>query len=210
VHVPGSHDRLAPLLDVIAEELNVRVIRFAESEGAFGRWRAKPNYRALGPRLGPGVRAVAQTLAEDDGSIAAALARGEPATVAGVDLGPDDVDLVHEVQAGWGVASEGGVTVALDLELDDDLRIEGVARDLIRAIQDLRKAAGLAVTDRIELGIVATPRVEAALATHRDIVLGETLAVRLETRELEGAREEVEIGEERATISLRRAEVERA
>ena len=63
-----------------------------------------------------------------------------------VDLGGDDVDLAQDVREGWGVASDGGLTVALDLDLDDDLRREGVARELVRVIQDARKDAGLEVS----------------------------------------------------------------
>jgi len=177
VHVPGSHRLVGPLLATVAEELNVKRIVFAESDEAFGRWRAKPNFKALGPRLGKTVKDVAAALAADDGDAARALARGEPVTVAGVSIGPDDVDLVQEVSTGWGVASEGGLTVALDLEVTEELRREGLARDLIRVVQDARKAAGLDVSDRIVLAVEAEGELAEAFAQHRDLVAGETLAV---------------------------------
>ena len=68
---------------------------------------------------------------------------------------PDDVDLTQEVREGWGVASDGGITVALDLELTEELRREGLARELVRRVQDARKAADLDVSDRIELGVAS-------------------------------------------------------
>jgi isoleucyl-tRNA synthetase len=205
IHVPGAHDGLLPLLPIVSEELNVKHLRFAESGVAFGRWRAKPNFRVLGPRLGTGVRDVAAALARDGGTIAGELARGARAAVAGVELGPDDVDLIQEVEPGWGIASDAGITVALDLELTQELVREGLARDLIRVVQDLRKAAGLEVTQRIELGVVAAPDLEAAIAAHRDEVMGETLAVALDARERDEARQEATIGGAAATVTLRRA-----
>jgi isoleucyl-tRNA synthetase len=179
VHVPGSHELLPPLLETVAAEINVKEVVFAESAEAFGRWRAKPNFKALGPRLGAAVKEVATALAEDDGGLAKILAGGGSVTVADVPLGPDDVDLVQEIVEGWGVASDGGVTVALDLELTAELRSEGLARELIRVVQDARKAAGLNVSDRIVLGMTTEGEVADALTAHRDLIAAETLAVEL-------------------------------
>ena len=180
VHYPGDRGQVVPLLGLVADELNVRDVTFAESADRFGRWHAKPNYRALGPRLGPRVRDVAEALAADDGSLAATLANGDPVTVptpsGDVPLSPEDVDLTQDVLEGWGVASDGGVTVALDLELTPELRREGIARELVRAIQDARKAAGLEVSDRIVVGIDAEGPVREALRAHAATIAGETLA----------------------------------
>ena len=181
VHYAGDHAALEPLLDLVAEELNVKQVLFAESAEQLGRWRAKPNFKVLGPRLGPGVKDAATALERDDGSLAAALAHGETVRLdAGgdqIELAPGDVDLVQETIEGWGVASDGGITVALELELTPELRSEGLARELVRAVQDARKAAGLDVGDRIVLGLrVEGPAVE-ALGTHRGWIAAETLAV---------------------------------
>ncbi|HEX9891140.1 MAG TPA: GNAT family N-acetyltransferase, partial [Actinomycetota bacterium] len=180
VHVHGDPEELRPLLDLVAEELNVKEVAFAESAEELGRWRAKPSYRDLGPKLGPKVKDVAAALAADDGTLAGALARGDEVEVAGHRLSTDDVDLVQETDSGWGVASEGGTTVALDLDVTPELRREGLARDLVRAIQDARKAAGLEVTDRIELWVEASGEAAEALAEHRGWIAGEVLAIVLE------------------------------
>jgi isoleucyl-tRNA synthetase len=183
VHYPGDHEAIRPLLPLVAQELNVKRVMFAESAEQLGRWRARPNFRSLGPRLGPAVKEVAAALAADDGSLASRLARGKRASITTpsgeVALGPDDVDLTQETAGGWGMAAEGGLTVALELELTEELRLEGLARELVRLVQDARKAAGLAVTDRIALGIQASGDVGRALAAHRDVVAGETLATSL-------------------------------
>ena len=98
------------------DELNVKQVSFAESIEELGRWRAKPNFKLLGPRLGAGVAEVGEALAGDDGSLAAALAGGESVSVTtplgDVTLSPDDVQLIQEVTQGFGVASDSGITVA--------------------------------------------------------------------------------------------------
>jgi isoleucyl-tRNA synthetase len=211
VHFPGDREALRPLLGLVAEELNVKEVLFAESADRFGRWRAKPNFKILGPRFGPRVKDVATALEEDDGSTAAALAGGSPVeliTASGpVRLDPADVDLVQETLEGWGVASDGGLTVALELELTPELRREGLARELVRLVQDARKAAGLQVSDRIALGIEASGEVAEALEEHRSTVAEETLAVDLRTAETPGAsyRQDTEVEGSPVTITIRRA-----
>ncbi len=184
VHLPGDPTELEPLLDQVSGELNVKQVEFAESAQALAGWRAKPSYRVLGPRLGERVKEVAAALEGDDGTVAAALARGEPATVetpsGSVRLAPEDVDLSQETTGGWGVAAEGGLTVALDLELTPELAREGLARELVRLVQDARKGAGLKVTDRIELILEARGPLAEAIDAYRGWIAGEVLATRLE------------------------------
>jgi isoleucyl-tRNA synthetase len=97
-----------------------------------------------------------------------------------ITLDPAEVELTRETQAGWGVDAEGGLTVALDLEITPELHRRGIARELVRLVQDARKAAGLDVTDRIELAVDATGEVAQAVASHREWIAGEVLADRLE------------------------------
>ncbi|HEV8682821.1 MAG TPA: isoleucine--tRNA ligase [Actinomycetota bacterium] len=213
VHYSGDRSALEPLLSLVAEELNLKEVVFSESAEELAEWRAKPNFRVLGPRLGPRVKDIAAALAADDGSRASALARGESVTVAvdggQISLTPGDVDLVQETRAGWGAAAEGGLTVALDLEVTPDLRLEGLARDLVRLIQDARKAAGLEVTDRIDLAIEASGKTAEAVAAHREWIAGEVLAVRVDDGAPEGwdgaRRELAELDGVEVGITLRRA-----
>ncbi len=211
VHLAGRHGELDDLLDVVAEELNVKEVRFAESAEAFGRWRAKPNFKVLGPRLGARVQAVGAALAADDGAVAARLASGEAVDMAvgddpAVTIGPGDVELSQEVLEGWGVASEGGVTVALDLEITPELRREGLAREFVRIVQDARKAAGFDVSDRIALGVETAGELAAALEAHRASVAGETLARDVLDAPVDDAalRQEADIDGEPVTVSVRR------
>jgi methionine--tRNA ligase len=213
VHFAGDHDALRPLLPLVVEELNVKEVEFAESAQQLSGWRAKPNFSALGPRLGSRVKSLAAALAADDGGLAARLASGETVTVdvdgEPVDLAPGDVELSQDVREGWGVAAEGGMTVALDLELDPSLRREGLARELVRVVQDARKSAGLDVSDRIELWIDGPPEVAAALGEHGRFLGAETLATSVATGRTDGAQgvhvTEATVDGSRVTVTLRRA-----
>ncbi|MDQ3792414.1 MAG: DUF5915 domain-containing protein, partial [Actinomycetota bacterium] len=183
VHVSGDSGRLDPLLGLVAEELNVKEVTFAESAEELSGWRARPRFSTLGPRLGRAVQEVAAVLQNDDGSIAGSLANGRDAALSlpsgTVVLTPADVELVQETQEGWGLASDGAIAVALDLRLTDDLKREGMVRDLIHQVQNIRKSAGLAVADRIVLGVKGGPEVVAAITSYRDQIAAEVLAVEI-------------------------------
>jgi isoleucyl-tRNA synthetase len=211
VHASSPDPGLADLLDIVADELNVRHARFAASDESFGRWRAKPEFRVLGKRLGARVKALAATLADDDGSIAGRLAAGDRVEVtiddgSTIALTRDDVNLVQETREGWGVASDGGLTVALDLTISPELRREGLARDLVRVVQDARKAAGLDVTDRIDLAVDADGEVGDAFDEHVAAIAAETLAVSAVAGPLERAthHERAVVGGADVTVSLAR------
>jgi isoleucyl-tRNA synthetase len=212
-HVPERTDDLDALLPTIAEELNVHEARFANAGDPFGTWRAKPDFKVLGPRLGPRVKALAATLAADaDGVIAGRLAVGEAVELSidegpAVTIGRDDVELVRSALAGWGVASEGGSTVALELALTPELEREGLARELVRAVQDARKNAGLDVSDRILLGIDGDEAVRDVVADWSAFIAGETLATELLVGAIDGAThaEDVDVVGRAVGIRLRRA-----
>jgi isoleucyl-tRNA synthetase len=113
-----------------------------------------PNFKLLGPRLGAAVRDLKPALAELDAAEAAAILEAGGVVkveLAGgpVELGPEDVELRVQAQPGYAVSRDGGEVVALDLALDDGLRRRGIAREIVRQLQDLRKTSGLEVSDRI-------------------------------------------------------------
>ncbi|MEX0985089.1 MAG: isoleucine--tRNA ligase [Actinomycetota bacterium] len=208
VHLTGQPPGIDAVLGLVAEELNVREVRIAASAEAFGRWRAKPNFKILGPRLGPRVKSLARAL--DDAAVAGDLAAGRRVELRIDDgppvvIAPEDVELAQEVAEGWGVASGSGTTVALELALTPDLVSEGRAREVIRLIQEARKDAGLAVGDRIVVGI--TGPVAAAVRAHMALIASETLALSVEDEDLSDAlhRREATIDDDDVTLTLRRA-----
>jgi isoleucyl-tRNA synthetase len=169
------------LAEVVASELNVKELDFVQSEAELVSYRAKPNYRSLGPRFGKNMPQVAAAVeALDAAAVAEALERGEEVgiQVDGKDhtLAADDLSLVMEPLEGYQVEAESGHAVALELDLDDELRREGLAREVVRAVQEARKQAGLEVSDRIALALGGDEELLAAAREHEAYIAGETLA----------------------------------
>jgi isoleucyl-tRNA synthetase len=167
--------------DQILEELNVKSLEVIARDATLVSYRIKPNLPVIGRRYGKMIPAIREYLATADGAaIAAAVARGETQifAVGGQELAIEPADLLVESASaeGFACAEESGYLVGLDTALDDDLRREGLARELVRAVQDARKQAGLEVSDRIELMVEGDEQVGAAIRDYRDYVMSETLA----------------------------------
>jgi len=164
----------------IRDELNVKALEDVQSLTDLMSWTVVPNFRTLGPRLGRRVNDVKAALATADGAaLRRALEADGYVDVAGERLGPDDVEVRAGSHDDFALASDEGWAVALDLELDESLEREGVARQLARELNDLRKRAGLALTDRVRIGLQAGPRVAAAVEAHRDWIAAQVLAVEM-------------------------------
>ncbi|MYS19609.1 Isoleucyl-tRNA synthetase [Streptomyces sp. DvalAA-14] len=183
VAAAGFTDLSEELRGQIAEELNVSSLAsLAEVGGSLVDTSAKANFRALGRRFGKGVQAVAAAVAAADAAaLSASLRELGTATVEvdgeSVTLTPDEVIVTETPREGWSVASDSGATVALDLEITPELRQAGLARDVIRLIQEARKNSGLDVADRIVVRFTAAgPELGAALAAHAELIAEEVLA----------------------------------
>jgi isoleucyl-tRNA synthetase len=190
----------------IRDELNVKELQDVESLADLVSWSAVPNFRTLGPRLGPRVNEIKQALAQADGSaLKTTLDTQGAVEVAGERLTADDLEFRADQHADFALASEGTWAVALDLDVDEALRVEGTARELVRALNQVRKDADLAITDRVEITIdvADAPRVDAALRAHRRSIAREVLAVKLETGSV-GEGHSVEIDGEPVRIAISR------
>lgn len=183
VIVAGERERVAVQRfgDLVREELNVKELRFVTEADELGRWELKPNYRALGPRFGKRMPQLAEAIAALDAEQAARVLRDGGTVGVVIDgdehpLGTDDVQLVLQPLEGYQVERAGTHAVALNLELDDELVREGLAREVVRAVQNARKAAGLNVEDRIELVLGGDDELIEATRAHQEYVAGETLA----------------------------------
>ncbi|MGZ5337656.1 MAG: isoleucine--tRNA ligase, partial [Solirubrobacterales bacterium] len=168
-------------VEMVAGELNVKEVEFVAEQGELVSYRVKPNYRSLGPRFGkqmPQVAAAIEALEAEH--VAKALESGAEIGVSidGHDhtLKADDVSLVMEPLEGYEVEAEAGHAVALALDLDDGLRREGLAREIVHAVQNARKEAGLDVADRIALSLDGDEELLDAARAHEPYVSGETLA----------------------------------
>ena len=177
----AEREAIERLADLVRDELNVKDLRFVSAADELGRYEVKPNYRALGPRFGSLMPQVADAVAALDPShVAAALREGREIGISldGHDhtLGPSDLQLAMRPLDGYQLEREGSHAVALDLALDDELRREGLAREIVHAVQSARRSAGLAVEDRIALALSGDEELLAAARAYEDYVRGETLA----------------------------------
>jgi len=177
-----ERDAIERLGDVVRDELNVKQLRFVSQADELGSYTLKPNYRTLGPRFGKAMPQVAEAVAAlDAGHVAAALRAGRPVGIfiEGHDhtLGPDDVQLAMAPLAGYQLEREGSHAVALELTVDEDLRREGLAREIVHAVQLARREAGLDISDRIVLTLDGDELLLDAARVHEAYLSGEVLAV---------------------------------
>ncbi|MGH2926541.1 MAG: DUF5915 domain-containing protein, partial [Solirubrobacterales bacterium] len=167
--------------EIVRSELNVKELEFVAEESELVSYEVRPNYRSLGPRFGsqmPQVAAAVEAL--DAAKIADAIGAGREVgiNIDGRDhaLAPDDLALVLRPLDGYQVEAASGHAVALALELDPELRREGLAREIVHAVQGARRDAGLEITDRIVLALDGDPELLDAARAHEAHLAGETLA----------------------------------
>jgi isoleucyl-tRNA synthetase len=186
-----EREAIERLVDVVREELNVRRVRFVAAAEELGSYELKANYRTLGPLFGKDMPRAAEAIAGlDPAHVAGALREdgsGPAPGAIGITVGDrehvltkEDVILTMRPPEGYSVEREGSHAVALDLAIDDDLRREGRSREIVHAVQNARKTAGLQVEDRIELALFGTAELIDAAATHEEYIRGETLATALD------------------------------
>jgi len=191
---------------LVTAELNVKELDFVREEGELVRYSVKPNYRALGPRFGkrmPQVAAAVEAL--DPARVASAISDGGEVgiSVDGVDhtLSPEDITLALQPLEGYEVEAEAGHAVALQLELDDELRREGLAREIVHAVQNVRKEAGLEITDRIALSLGGDEDLLAAARAHEAYLTGEVLATSIAYDAIKGPTAKIDGRELRIGVS---------
>jgi isoleucyl-tRNA synthetase len=167
--------------ELVRAELNVKELDFVTEEADLVSYAVKPNYRVLGPRFGKRMpQAAAAVEALDPVHVARVMADGGQIGI-NVDgdehtVGAEEVSMSLQPLEGYEVEAEAGHAVALQLELDDELRQEGLAREIVHAVQNARKEAGLEITDRIELSLGGDEELLQAARAHEDYLAGEVLA----------------------------------
>ncbi len=179
-----EREAIERLVDIVQEELNVRRVRFVAAADELGSYEIKASYRSLGPLFGPEMPLAAQAIAALDPAVVAEAVRD--GREIGISVGgrehtlrPEDLILTLRPPEGYSVEREGAHAVALDLEIDESLLEEGRAREIVHAVQNARKTAGLAVEDRIVLALEGAQALSEAAEANRDYIAGETLAIEL-------------------------------
>jgi isoleucyl-tRNA synthetase len=184
---------LAEHAELIADELNVKVVEFTTHGEEYISYSIVPNFKRLGPRLGKNMPAAKKLLSEADaGQLLADLKSAGTVKLkmpdgSSVELDNDDIEVRLEAKAGWAAAQGKGCVVVLATELTPELVAEGLARDVVRLIQDRRKEIACEYTDRIDVGLVApSPELAAAIEHFRVYIAQETLATKIVTEPLPG------------------------
>jgi isoleucyl-tRNA synthetase len=170
---------------IIMSEVNVKAVEFMQDDSGILKKKIKPNFKALGPKYGKNMKAVGDAISsmteaqisEIDQNEQIRLTAGE----ATFDILRTEVEILTEDVPGWLVASQGSLTVALDITITDELRSEGIARDVVNRIQNLRKDSGLEVTDKIKITLINNNEELAnAVTTNQAYICQEVQAVALD------------------------------
>ncbi len=180
-----SASRITAIEDLIRSEVNVKEVEILRDGGGIVK-RMKPDFKALGPKHGKRMKAIAAAVnalpieAVDQLEKAGKLTITPSDSLGDVDIILSDVQISTEDIPGWLVSSEGGLTVALDITIDDKLRAEGLSRELVNRVQNVRKDIGLEVTDRINLSISAVENISVQLQENLEYIRTQTLAENVE------------------------------
>ena len=176
--------------DLILNEINVKEMQIVGSDDGVLVKRVKPDFKKLGPKFGKNMKKVAAeiqamdqhaiAMLEKEGRVELAI-EGAPAVI---ELA--DVEVISEDIPGWLVANEGNVTIALDITVTPELRMEGIARDIVNRIQNIRKNRGYEITDRIHLTFEPNPQTDGSLEAFGKYISGQVLADSLTIGEAKG------------------------
>jgi isoleucyl-tRNA synthetase len=180
----AGEDPLGPLAELVLDELNVKELRFTNDERELVTYSLKPDRRILGPKYGVRLPAILEAVAALDGEAwATKLLAGEPLVVAlegkMIELGTEEVAVDTSPREGFQTSQEGDFLVAVDVTLTDDLVQEGLARELVRRIQNLRKDAEFRIEDKIDTYYDGDPALAEVMRDYADYISQETLSVRI-------------------------------
>ena len=193
-----EREAIKRMADIVRDELNVKELRFVSQADELSQVELKPDYRRLGPRFGKHMPMVIAAVAGLDAAQAVETLRNGGKVAISVDgkdheLMAEDLQVSMKPLEGYQLEREGSHAVALELEIDNELRVEGWAREMVRAVQLARQEAGLEITDRILLTLDGDQRLLDAARTHQSYIAGETLALEISYEALDDDLEPVTI-----------------
>ncbi len=200
-------EALSQMGDVILDELNIKEMVVLTDDSEIVQKSAKPNFKSIGPKFGKKVNPVSNAIKNFTRTEIAKLEAGEEVQLIIADeeikIGRDDVEIVSSEIKGWAVEHEENITVAIDTELNDELIAEGLAREFVNRIQNMRKDAGFEVTDRIRISADSTGKLLDAIKLFKNYIAAETLADDVSDTLFEnGYKQDWEIGEHKCTIKI--------
>ncbi|MGE5398900.1 MAG: DUF5915 domain-containing protein, partial [Ignavibacteriales bacterium] len=206
----SKRDSVAKMQDVILEEVNIKELVVLEDDSEIVNKSAKPNFKSIGPKFGKKANPAANAIRSFGKDEIIRLEKGEKIVceIGGesIEISSEDVEIVSTEITGWLVETEEGVTVAIDTDLTEELVAEGLAREFVNRVQNMRKDLGLEVTDRISIDFAGAERLAKAVNSFKDYISNETLADNLNSEEnsTNGFTQEWEIGEYKCIISIKK------
>jgi isoleucyl-tRNA synthetase len=166
--------------DLVLAEVNVKEVEYIDDTSSILVKKIKPNFKVLGPRYGKLMKEISNSISEfsQEDIVSFESNNSYTLTINGQEiiLSPDDVEIISEDIPGWQVANDGRLTVALDVSVTDELRYEGIAREFVNRIQNIRKESGYDVTDKIKVHIEDHEFVREAVKRHSSYIGSQTLA----------------------------------
>lgn len=194
---PGSEYQ-----EIILDELNIKQLKLVPDAGKLFTYNAKADFKTLGPRLGGKIKRIANAISNlTDKEIKGFIANNQ-IEIEGETILREEVVLEQIAEEGLWVKSEEDLTVAVDYRINDDLRAEGIAREFIHHVQNLRRENKLAVTDRIEITFNGDPEIKTSIGKHLDYITSETLAVSIESSDVQANSNTLRIGDLYGTIDI--------
>ena len=183
-------EEIESVAHIIMSEVNIKEIEFITDDSGILRKKVKPNFKTLGPKFGKDMKAVAEAITGMSPDALKTLESSGTVSLSGFDIALGDVEILTEDIPGWLLAVEGGLTVALDINVTEELKQEGIARDFVNRIQNLRKDSGFEVTDKIRIYLQNTDtEISGAVARHTSYISTEVQALSLEICDaVDGAR----------------------
>ena len=189
-----TKNQIESIKSIILSEVNVKNIAFLDDENSILKKKVKPNFKTLGPKFGKEMKAVADTITAMGAEDLKNLEKSGEINLNGYKLSLGDVEILTEDIPGWLVAIEGGVTVALDINISEELKQEGIARDFVNRIQNLRKESGFEVTDKIVIELEDTnEEVTKAVKTFANYICQEVQALKLDVEKEVSNASEIEM-----------------
>ena len=181
IMIPVSGEKMKTQInsveDILLSELNIKEIEFISSDSDILTKQIKPNFKTLGPKFGKDMKLIASTVHQFTSSdIKKIETEGEYKINSDITIDLSDVEISSADIPGWQVITQDGLTVALDVTLSESLKEEGLARELINRIQNIRKEKGFEVTDKIEITVEKNESLENAITNNLSYICGETLA----------------------------------
>lgn len=210
---PKIEERFDRIKSLVLTEVNVKEVEYIKDTTGLITKKIKPNFRVLGKRYGKQMKEISsffaqmsqQQIAEIEKAGVAAQNYSVELPSGVVELMPEDYEITSEDMPGWLVASEGKLTIALDITITEELKNEGIARELINRIQNLRKDSNFEVTDKINIEIVTKDEIAASVAKFGEYIASQTLAMNIKLVDsMEGGKEIEWLGDEVVTIKLER------